>query len=230
MMRKLFPLALTALVLLANLSLQAGDVIDRIVATVNGRPILQSDWEDAISYEAFINGRRLEKLAAEDRKATLDRLIDQELLRQQLHFVDSPQATNQQLSQRVQEIRKLYPGANTEAGWQATLQRYKLNEMELQRRLAQQLDLARLIEAHFRPGIQIDSHSIEVYYQEKLVPELRKSGSRPLALNEVAPKIRELLTQERMNELLGSWLRNLRAESQIKNQVSATAAKGDQSR
>jgi hypothetical protein len=223
MMRKLFPIAALVFILLANLLLQAGDVIDRIVATVNGRAILQSDWEEAISYEAFINGRPMEKLSIEDRKATLDRLIDQELLSQQLHFADSPHATNQQLNQRIREIRKLYSGAEIEAGWQATLQRYKLNEIELQRRLGQQLDLSRLVEAHFRPAIRIDSHSIEVYYQEKLVPELRKSGARQLALNEVTPKIRELLTQEKMNELLGAWLRNLRTESQIRKRVTAVA-------
>ena len=33
------------------------EVIDRIVATVNGHIILQSDWDDALRYEALLNGR-----------------------------------------------------------------------------------------------------------------------------------------------------------------------------
>src|SRR5207249_9164497 len=68
----------------------ATDIVDRIVATVNGHIILQSDWEDEIRYEAFINGRTLSSLTPATRKASLDRLIDQELLREQIRGVDSP--------------------------------------------------------------------------------------------------------------------------------------------
>ena len=216
-MKKLFPLAVTALLLLACLSLFAADVIDRIVATVNGHAILQSDWEEAISYEVFIEGRSVSQLTAEDRKATLDRLIDQELLREQLHAAGSPQPERRQVEQRVQEIRKLYPGCETEQGWQTTLQRHGLNQQDLESRIVQQFELMRLVDARLRPGVQIDSHSIEIYYQETLVPELRKAGAKQLSLAEVAPKVREVLTQQKINDLLVSWLRNLRAESQIRN-------------
>ena len=58
---------------------RAGQVIDRIVATVNGRIILQSDWDEALSYESLLSGRALSFFTDEDRRAVLDRLIDQEL-------------------------------------------------------------------------------------------------------------------------------------------------------
>src|ERR1700742_3276144 len=88
----------------------AGDVIDRIVATVNGHIILQSDWDDALRYEAFVAGHPLESMTLADRKATLDRLIDQELLREQIRPADVQRAAqNTEVSQRVQEVRKQYP-------------------------------------------------------------------------------------------------------------------------
>lgn len=37
----------------------AGEVIDRIVATVNGHIILQSDWDQGLRYEALLSGRPL---------------------------------------------------------------------------------------------------------------------------------------------------------------------------
>ena len=37
----------------------AGEVIDRIVATVNGHIILQSDWDEALCYEALLSGRAI---------------------------------------------------------------------------------------------------------------------------------------------------------------------------
>lgn len=216
-MKRLFSLAVTAVFLLLPLTARAGDIIDRIVATVNGHAILQSDWEEAISYEAFMEGRSLRQLSAQDRKATLDRLIDQELLREQLHAGGSSQLEQQEVARRIQEIRKLYPGSETEQGWQATLQRYGLKLRELENRLAQQMELMRLVDARLRPGVQIDSRSIEIYYQETLVPQLRKSGGKQVSLAEVAPKVREVLTQQKINDLLTSWLHNLRAESQIRN-------------
>jgi SurA N-terminal domain len=220
------PFSFTALLLITAVFCHAGDVIDRIVATVNGHAILQSDWEDAISYEAFIQGQPVNKLTAADRKATLDRLIDQELLREQLHAGSPSEPERKEVQQRIQQIRKLYPGSETEQSWQATLQAHGLSENELERRIAQQFELMRLVDARLRPGVQIDPHSIEIYYQETLVPELRKSGAKQVPLAEVAPKVKEVLTQQKINDLLVSWLRNLRAESRIREQTGTAVPAG----
>ena len=48
----------------------AGQVIDRIVATVNGHIILQSDWDEALSYEALLNGRALNEFTEDDRRGS----------------------------------------------------------------------------------------------------------------------------------------------------------------
>ena len=79
----------------------AAEVIDRIVATVNGHIILLSDWEDSLRYEAFSAGRPLDSITTEDRKAALDRLIDQELLREQQPAADSPHAAPEEVARRV---------------------------------------------------------------------------------------------------------------------------------
>ncbi|HZQ23700.1 MAG TPA: SurA N-terminal domain-containing protein [Terriglobales bacterium] len=229
MMRALF--TLTVLVgCLVVMPAQAGDIIDRIVATVNNHPILQSDWEEAISYESFIEGRPIEKLTAEDRKAALDRLIDQELLREQLQAAPVPQAKPGDVKAKIEEVRKLYPGADQEAGWQATLSRYGLKQAELENRIANDLQLARFVDARLRPGIEIDSHSIEVYYRDTLLPKLRSSGEKQIALADVSPKIKEVLTQKKLNDLLAAWLQNLRSESQIHALTDQAPATGGQAR
>ena len=117
-MGKRISILICVAVLLA-LGVQAGsaEVIDRIVATVNGHIILLSDWEDSLRYEAFSGGRPLDRMTAEDRKAALDRLIDQELLREQLPAADPPHASPEEVAQRVAEIRKQYPEAETDLGW-----------------------------------------------------------------------------------------------------------------
>ena len=58
--------------------------------------------------------------------------------------------------------------------------------------------------------------TVEAYYREKFVPQLRQSGVQAVPLAAVAGKIRELLTQEKVSELLASWLHSLRSESDVR--------------
>ena len=195
------------------------EVIDRIVAIVNGHVILQSDWEDSLCYEAFSSGRPLDQLTAADRKTALDHLIDQELLREQLRAPDSSHASPEQVAQRVAEIRKQYPNAETESGWQALLERYGLNQEDLKNRVAAQLDLMTLVDSRLRPAVNIDNKSIASYYQQELLPQLHESGGQSVPLAEVSGKIKELLTQKKITQLLTAWLESLRAGSQIRSQA-----------
>jgi len=227
-MRNTFWMFASAAVLLAIAApARGGDVLDRIVATVNGQIILQSDWQDALRYEAFIDGRSLEQLAAQERKAALDHLIDQELLREQMRSANFRHATEEEVSGRIQEIRKQYPGAGSEEGWRATLARYGFSEDELKQRVSLQLDLMRLVDTRLRPNVNVDSQSIERYYNQELLPQLRQSGAKEVPLAEVSPQIKELLTQQKMNQLLVSWLQTLRSGSEIRTGAALTDSRGE---
>jgi peptidyl-prolyl cis-trans isomerase SurA len=205
-------------------SASAAEIIDRMVATVNGHIILQSDWEDSLRYEAFSSGRPLDHLTADDRKSALDRLIDQELLREQLRASDSPHSSPEDVAKRTAEIRKQYPNAESEQGWQMVLDSYGLTEEGLKSRVGVELDLMRLVDARLRPAVTIDSKSIESYYNQELLPQLSKSGGEQLPLAQVTPKIKELLTQKKMDELLTAWLQNLRAGSEIHAEATPAEA------
>jgi len=194
---------------------RAGQVIDRIVATVNGHIILQSDWDEALCYEALLNGRALSLFTDDERKAVLDRLIDQELLAEQMKSAFFEHASESEAAARVGEAKKLYANATTAEGWQAVLSRFALTEKDLVGHVRQQIDLMRLVDAHLRPTVQIDSKTIEEYYREKFVPQLKQSGAGQVALADVSGKIRELLTEEKVNELMVSWLQSLRSESKV---------------
>jgi hypothetical protein len=203
----------------------AGEVLDRIVATVNSHIILQSDWDDALRYQAFEDGRSLDQLPTAEHKAALDRLIDQELLREQMHASDFQHASDQEVAQRIQDIRRQYPEAATPQGWQAVLGRHGLTEDQLKQHISQQFDLMRLVDARLRPSVSVDSKSIESYYNQQLLPQLRQSGEKEVPLAEVTPKIKELLTQQQMNQLLVAWLQDLRSGSEIRRE--ATDSKGE---
>jgi hypothetical protein len=196
-------------------SVAAGEVIDRIVATVNGQIILQSDWDDALRYEALLSARSVSDFNTEERREVLDRLIDQELLGEQMKSALFKHATEEEASAEVAQTRQLYPEAASDDRWKAILARFGLNEKALVSHVQEQIDLMRLVDAHLRPTVQIDSKSIEAYYREKFIPQLKQSGAGAVPLDEVSSQIRELLTQERVSELMVSWLHSLRSESKV---------------
>src|SRR5271170_1354867 len=217
-------LTIAGIVVLTVMALpaHAGDVLDRIVATVNNHIILQSEWQDAVRYEAFVAGRALDQVQPGDRKAALDHLIDQELLREQMRSSGFPHASSDEVEKSIQEIRKRYAGAENESVWEAALARYGLTEQELKKRVALQTDLMGLVDARLRPNVVIDSKSIESYYNQELLPKLRQSGAEQVPLAEVTPKIKELLTQQKMNQMLVAWLQDLRSGSQIRTETGQT--------
>lgn len=205
----------------------AGQVIDRIVARVNGRIILQSELDESLSYEALLNGKPSNQFTGDDRRAVLDRLIDQELLHEQLKSSEFLHASEAEAASQIASARKLFPEAATDEGWRAILAKYGLEEKDLISHVRQQIDLMRLVDARLRPAVQIDSKSIEAYYREKFVPQLKESGAGEVPLADVSGKIRELLTQQKVSELLVSWLQTLRSESEVSIPgVEASAREG----
>jgi peptidyl-prolyl cis-trans isomerase SurA len=190
-----------------------GQIVDRVIANVNGHVVLQSDWEQEVAFEALSNVRDPDSFTSAERNAALDRLIDRELLREQVR--PSQPAPAEQVAARVAEVRKLHPDCATDEGWHAKLQRYGLTQSSLEKRLSDQIQLMKLVEDRLRPSIQIDQQAVETYYHDRLLPEMKKAGSRATPLPEVFGRIKDLLAERKMNELLAGWLASLRSGSHI---------------
>ncbi len=212
-MRRTLQLAMFCLCCAGALNAQV--VVDRIVATVNGQPILQSDWDIAMRCEAFLDQKPLQ-FTPQAASATLERLVDQELLRQQVRSFQLKPIEDQQLRARMQEIRKQIPGTDSDAGWQAALNRYGLTQSELEERIADELQILRFIDVRFRPTVHVDRRKIEAYYREKLLPQLKEKGAKEVPLAEVSPQIEEILSQQETDALVSDMLRELRQQSEIR--------------
>ncbi len=193
----------------------AQQVVDRIVATVNRQPILLSDWDVEMRYEAMLGQKPL-PLADEAARSALDRLIDQELVRQQIKSYRIAEPTAGELSDRVAALRKQLVNGDSQPAFRALLDRYGITEAELRDRVTTQLTILRFIDVRLRPSIHVDQRSIETYYNETLAPQVRNKGEQPAPLAEVAPQIEELLLQQRVDALTNDWLKDLRQQSQIR--------------
>jgi len=193
----------------------SGELLDRIVVTVNGNGLLQSDWDGELHYELFMSGRPSSALTAQDRQSALNRIVDQELLREQMRTAEFKAASAEEINEQVSLLKKQNEEEHAGQTWSGRLQEYGLTEMEIRDHVQLELDQLRVIDARLRPSIQIDSVEVERYYREKLVPPAGRAQSVPLA--EAEPKIREILIQQKMNQLLDSWLESLRAQAKIQH-------------
>jgi hypothetical protein len=193
----------------------AEQTVDRIVATVNRHAILASEWEEALGFECLVNGRPLQDFTPADQNQTLQRLIDQELIAQQMRATSYVPPTAGEIGNRVRDLRNTQPAWKTDEGWRAALDACGLSEADVEERVEVQVNLLRYIDLRFRPEIRIDQRAIANYYRQQLLPQLQRAGSPQPPLNQVAPMIEQLLLEQRMNQLQNQWLRTLRSQAEI---------------
>ena len=204
-----------ATLLLFSVPLHAAEVLDRIVASVNGHVILQSDWDEELEYQSLMSGHELQAMTAADRTAALNRLVDRELLSEQVSTTEFGQTTADEIDKQLQQLKSDYV-SNAQISWSAAVASHSFTESEIRDRIALELNQLKLIDMRLRPLVQIDNSAVEDYYRRKFLPELQRSGAQPIPFAEAAPKIREVLIQQKINEALPSWLQTLRSQAKVR--------------
>jgi len=201
-----------------------GEVLDRVVAVVNGHPILASEWDEAARYECFLNQRAVGEMTALERQATLQRMVDQRLMEAEMKLEGSRPAREEEIGRKIADVRQQIlqnrnsstnNAAEADRAWQAALTQYGFTQAEVEEHIARDLDLLRFVDRRFRPTIQIEPSDIEKYYRETLMPQLQKAGAPDPPLADVSTQIRELLTQKALDEQLNRWLQTLRQQGKI---------------
>jgi hypothetical protein len=210
--------------LLAGLA--PAQVVDRMVAVVNKRVILESELDQAARVEFLLQGKPIAGLTAADNDAVLERLIDRSLLDQQIINTEVLNPTPEELAARVKEVRDGIPGAAGpgDQRWQAILSSYGLTQQDLEEQLASQIRILRFIDLRFRGVVRVEKDAIAAYYEEKFLPEVRKRNGAEPKLAEVSDKIEQILAEQRIDDLLSAWLKTLRAQAHIEKMLPAPPA------
>ena len=198
----------------------AGEVIDGVVASVNRQPILRSDWNEATAFEAFMQQKPLDQVTSADRVLALQHLIDRQLLKAQMGDASYMRPSEDQLEQDVAKLRAQVPNGKDDAAWKRLLASYGLSEQILKEHLQTEVQVMNFVEVRLRPNVHIDAEDIESYYKNRLLPDLQQNGAKAIPMEEVDSRIRELLTEQHIDELLEAWLHNLRQQADIRSNVS----------
>jgi peptidyl-prolyl cis-trans isomerase SurA len=193
--------------------------LDRVVAVVNHQAILASDLTEELQLSILDPGRP--RQGAPTPQRALQQLISRALIEQQIREQDltSAETMPEQVAARLAQIRKELPACvhencATDAGWAAFLASHGLTPERVETYLRNRIEILHFIELRFRQGIRISPEETETYYRETLVPQYAAGEAIP-PLQDVAPRIQEILLQQQVNVLFEGWLDNLRKQGEI---------------
>lgn len=187
-----------------------GDEIDRLLASVNGRVVTEGDVELVRSLTAIVS--KGQPATTTSRDDEIRRLIDLELMRQELAAFSASQEDESRVKARMQEFRSAWAG---KGGLASFLSEFGLQENELISYLRLESSILRFVDFRFRPFVSVSDREIQTYYETTLVPQLREANAELPALTEIWGKIEELLREEKINVVLEQWIQEIRRNSRI---------------
>ena len=203
--RALVPLALVVGVL-ARLALQplaADEVIDRVVAVVEGDLIMQSD----------VNAVRTLGLSWTSSGAASDdvvsQLIDRALVLSEIERYSPPEPTPAAIDVRVRAVRERFSSPET---FGQALARVGFSEQRLRQTLRQDLRIDAYLQQRFTTPMPTDDE-LNAYYQTHR--EEFADGGRQLTVVEARDRIDHAVRQARHASLVAEWVAGLRRRASI---------------
>ncbi len=195
------------------------EVLDRVVAAVNGSVILQSD---VVAEERFAQLEPFRfRAAGNDAQQALRHLIDRALILQQIHEQQGPlSVSDAELDKQLSDLRRHLPACaegkcDSDPDWRALLAAHGFTETQFDQRWRQRMLVLAFIERRFRDGVRISKPEIQAYYTRSFAPQFEKNRLTPPPLSAVSARIEEILLQQHVNGLLSEWLNSLKDEGSV---------------
>jgi hypothetical protein len=186
--------------------------IDRLIVAVNGKVITQGDLDLYRSLRAVISYDRSSTPTSLENE--IARLIDLELMRQELKNYSASQEDERKVEARLQSLREAYA---EKGGLSLLLRRLGLQESELFSYLQLESSIMKFVDFRFRPFVRVSEEEIKSYYENRLTSQLQKAKVDLPALAQISTRIEEILREEKVNAVLEQWIREVRRNSRIES-------------
>jgi hypothetical protein len=193
-------------------TIHAGTVIDRIAVVVGKHVVKASDIDRDLRVTEFLNREPFREDAA-TRKKSAERLIDQQIIREEFSTAGYAHATDSDADAMLGQIRKDSYG-NSESSLSQTLRQYGLTEEQLHDQLVWQLTVLRFIDQRFRAGVLVTDDEVRGYYDQH---RANFKGD----FDSSAPAIKASLEGEQINRQFEEWLEQERKRNRIEYREEA---------
>jgi parvulin-like peptidyl-prolyl isomerase len=174
----------------------SGEIIDRILVVVDNRFIItQSDVRRERAIQAAFGAD------PGDDDSLVESLIEQYLIEQQIALFRDIEIDEDRVTEQLSGIR-IPQGVSADELRQAIRSGLRRREFTLQR---------------FRPFIRVSDEEVRTYFQEVVVPELRRRGEPVPTVEQgmLDVRVRENVIFEKMNKELGDSLTEIRRRTTI---------------
>jgi hypothetical protein len=168
-------------------ALARAEVVERILAVVDGRPLLLSDV------------RLVGRLRELERPAALEALIDEQLMLREASRLSQSVVTDEDEQRAYESLLLRNPGAAA------------LPETELRRLVRRQTAILKYVEFRFRPQVQIADAAVRQAYEK----EYGARADAP-TFEAAGPEIRRQLADRELDEKIEAWVKELRAGAEIR--------------
>lgn len=166
----------------------AGEIVERILAVVDARPILLS--ETAV----------LQTVRGVDRSAALEALIDERLM-----YAEASRLPQSAVS--AEEEEKALASLVEHAGGRAQ----GLAEDDLRALARRETAILKYIHFRFLPQIRVDDTAVREAYDTEF-----GTAAKPPAFEDAAAAIRQRLVDRELDQRIESWVKELRASAAVR--------------
>jgi len=180
--------------------------IDGIAARIEDGIITESEVRELGAFQQLVDGQ------AKSRDEIIRELADQWVVRQEAAATNYKQPSDAAVDLAFQQLEKQFASP---AEFQNRLAAAGLSDAGVRRLLQQQLYLSRFLDYRFRPAAQVSDKQVQAYYDDELVPELKKRHEQIPQLDDVEDTIREVLIQRAIDERSTKWLDETRTRLKI---------------
>jgi peptidyl-prolyl cis-trans isomerase SurA len=208
---------LISLLLLAT-SIEGAVVLDRMAVIVGNHVVKASDIDRDLRVTEFLNNEPL-NLDAAAKHQSAERLIDQEIIRQEIITGGYRRPTDEDAAAFEQQLlRNRFHGSAEQLS--LALTHYGLAKEELHLQLLWQLTVLRFIDQRFRAGVLVTDEEVRAYYDQHLA-ELRGQNLSDSSFDALQSKIRTTLEGNLINKNFNEWLEQSRKRSRIEYRPGA---------
>jgi hypothetical protein len=204
------------LVLTLGASFSRAEILDRVVASIGDVAITQSDLEREYRLERFLDGQwPAPPPDSETLEQLRERLTDQKLLlEEEAQDLSHDAALEKTAAEELDAVRK---GFSSEPDYQSALHALHMDEQQILTTLVQQQRILRIVEQRLRPGAAPGTTDVESYYRDVFTPQYTQTHRSAVPpLTEVQGQIQEILVQKRIDQLLASWLEELKPGRRVR--------------
>jgi hypothetical protein len=175
----------------------AGNVIERVLAVVDRRPILLSEVEV------------IQTLRRTDRQAALDALVDETLMYAEATRYSHAQPTPAQDAAALDSLKKAVPAAAA------------ISEGDLRRLAHRQATIVKYVQVRFQPLIRVTDEELhEAHAREQQV-----RGS-PVPFEQAAGQLEQRLMRRALDRRMEEWVRQLREAADVRYVVGPSCGPG----